>query len=172
MTRVSSGLCRSTSIRPSSASFAISHSTMAEMLQVRDCSNSCSRGFSLPASAWSRMCVSRFSIPADAGREDVALDLELALEAADQARRVAAERDQFGHRTPVLRDDDAVRAHAIEQREALLLETGRGDGLHHGSALCHWTEKMSSHPRARPVALQGESVLGACGPEHLRQQLG
>src|SRR5262249_4854962 len=99
-------------MRPSSASFVISQRTMAEMLQ--GCASRIwrSRGFKLPATAWSRMCVSRFSIRSDTDREDVALDLELTLEAPDEARRVAPQGDHVADRTAVCGEECLLRVAA------------------------------------------------------------
>src|SRR3989304_9972780 len=121
---------RSISIRPSLASLAISQRTMAEMLQVSSESKRRSRGVRLPPSACRRTWVSRLSIPGEPRGADVALDPDLTLEAADQIRRIVAKRDQLGNRLAVLGDHDPLRIDPVEQREALLLEFGGGDGLH------------------------------------------
>jgi hypothetical protein len=70
------------------------------------------------------MCVSRFSIPPDARREDVALDGQLALEAADEGRGLRGDGNELRHRPTVLRDDDPLGADPVEQGEALGLELG------------------------------------------------
>jgi hypothetical protein len=76
------------------------------------------------------MCVSRFSIPLDARREDIALDRQLALEAADESRGLRRDRDELRHRPAVLRDDDAFGTDSVEQGQALGLELGGRDRLH------------------------------------------
>src|SRR5712691_2954220 len=128
--RVSSTSSSFSSIRPSSASLPISQITMAEMLQGSSPSNAASRPVSSPARAWSRMWVSRLSIPPESGGQDVALDPDLAPQASDQGSGLGADRDELRHRLAVLRDHDALGRHPIEQGKALGLELGGGDRLH------------------------------------------
>jgi hypothetical protein len=85
--------------------------------------------------------VSRFSIPADARREDVPLDGEFALEAADQTCGLRRDGDELGDRFAMLRDDDALWAHPVEQGKTLGLELGGRNCFHEidsttGQKLC------------------------------------
>jgi hypothetical protein len=74
--------------------------------------------------------VSRFSIPAEPGREDVARDPELPGEAPDQLAGIGADGDELGDRPAALGDHKAFGADAIEDRQTLLLELGGRDRLH------------------------------------------
>ena len=74
--------------------------------------------------------MSRLSIPPDPGGEDVCLDLQAALEAANQIRRIGRDRQEPRDRPAVLGDDDAFGIDAVEERQTLFLEFRRGDGLH------------------------------------------
>src|SRR3990172_1741681 len=76
------------------------------------------------------MWVSRFSMPAHAGRKDLALDPHLSPQRADQASGVRTEGDQLRDRLSALGDDDAVGTDVFEQREALFFEL-RGSDLAH-----------------------------------------
>src|SRR5207245_2316691 len=144
--RTTSGSSRSTSIRPSCASLAISHKTMAEMLQRRVRRSFSSAGLRLSPRAWSRMCVSRLSIPLGPGREDVTLDLQSALQRTDEGGRFRANRDQLGHGPAALRDHDAFIVDLVEDREALLLEL-RGCDLLHGRKIALVTSSVQSAPQ-------------------------
>jgi len=73
--------------------------------------------------------VSRFSIPLDADGQDIVLDLNLAPKTSDQVYVIGMNRDQLGHWLSMLRNDDALRAHSIEQSQALFLELSGGHGL-------------------------------------------
>src|SRR6516225_2305925 len=95
---------RSTSMRPSSASFANSQSTIAEIPHRLVRSKLRSAGFSAPISAKTRMWVSRLSIPAGASRQDVADDRQLPAQAADQLTRLRVDRYQLGDRFAALCD--------------------------------------------------------------------
>src|SRR5581483_3495887 len=96
-------------------------------------SSASSRRVRLPASAWRKMWVSRLSIPAQAGRKDVALDLDLAGEAADQRLRIGADREELGDGPAALGDYHAFRVDAVEDREAVGLELGCRDRAHRRS---------------------------------------
>src|SRR6266571_869604 len=100
------------------------------MLQISFCRSWVSRGLSAPVTAYSNTCVSTFSIPVDTGGEDVALDLDLALERADEARRVSAEGNQLRHRLPPFRDHDSVLVDLVDQRQAAFLEFCGGHLFH------------------------------------------
>src|SRR5713226_4072494 len=117
--RVSSTSSRFSSIRPSSASLPISQITMAEMLQGSSPSNAASRPVSSPASAWSRMWVSRLSIPPESGGQDVALDPDLAPQASDESCGLGAHRDELRHRLAGLLDHDVLRLDPSQQGQAL-----------------------------------------------------
>src|SRR5665213_487033 len=120
--RVKSAESRSSVIRPNWASFAISQRTIADTPHEFPSSNLRSAGLNEPASANSRMWVSRLSIPFDSGGEDVARYIQLAFHAADQVSATGLDRNQPGHRFAMLRYDDAAGTEAIEQGKALLLE--------------------------------------------------
>src|ERR1051325_8105745 len=76
------------------------------------------------------MCISRFSIPAHAGREDVPLDLDLAFEGADQTRRLGANRNQLRHRLAMLGNDEPIGIQTVENRQTTLLESRRAHLFH------------------------------------------
>jgi len=66
--------------------------------------------------------VSRLSIPPETGRENVSLDLDLPLEASDQALRLRPDGDEFRHGLPVLRNDDPLGVDAVQKSKAPFLE--------------------------------------------------
>ena len=75
------------------------------------------------------MCVSRFSIPLDAGSQNVTLDFDFPFEAADQVRVVGMDGHEFGDRFAVFGYENALRANSIEQRQTLFLELRGGYGF-------------------------------------------
>src|SRR5579864_7418967 len=68
------------------------------------------------------MWVSRFSIPIESCREDVAVNADLALHTTDEAGAIGAGWNQAGHRLAVLGDHDAFRIEIVQQRQALFFE--------------------------------------------------
>lgn len=74
--------------------------------------------------------MSRLSMPLEARREDISLDLETALQLSDELGRLGPNRNELGDRLSAFRDDDALLAHAVEKREALFLELRRRDLFH------------------------------------------
>jgi hypothetical protein len=74
--------------------------------------------------------VSRFSIPAQAGREKVAPYPELARQAADQLAGIGPDGDELRDGPPPLGDHEPLGIDAIEDRKTLLLELGGGNRLH------------------------------------------
>src|SRR6266545_2930910 len=128
--RSSSESSRSSSMRPSSASLASSHKTMAEIPQRAVRRIRPSRDVTSPVMAWSRMWVSRLSMPLETRREDVPFDLEPSLQLPDELCRLCSDRNQLGNRFSSLRNDDAIFAYPIEKRKALFFEL-RGRNLFH-----------------------------------------
>src|ERR1700682_2601398 len=108
-------------MRPSCVSFAVSQSTIADMLQRWAVSSLRSPGRSVPATAYSSTWVSRLSIPRHASGENGALDVQFAGERADEVRRIGGKRHQLRHRLSPFGDDDALGIDLVEQREARLL---------------------------------------------------
>jgi hypothetical protein len=74
--------------------------------------------------------VSRFSIPFDSRRHDVARDFKTALQFADQVSARLLDRQQAGDRLAPLGDDHAVRADVIHQGQAPGFEIAGGNRLH------------------------------------------
>jgi hypothetical protein len=94
------------------------------------------------------------SIPRETGREDIALDPDLALQAPDERRRLRADGDQLRDRFPVLGDDDPLGIDAIEERQAALFELGRRNDLHAAILAgvrnsVHFQSITGEEPRAR-----------------------
>src|SRR2546426_12567013 len=116
---------------------------MADMLHESPDKSRSSRDVSSPASAWIRTWVSRFSIPPQARRQDVAFDLDLSLEGPDQCRGCRLDRDELRHRPAVLGDHDALGTHLVEDGETFLLELCGAHRLH-GRGEYTWSQIMSS----------------------------
>src|ERR1700735_254151 len=96
---------------------------MSEMPHSSAASTCRSAGVSKLLTAWSRMWVSRFSIPLDPGREQVVGRVEdHSWNAADQISTGLANRDQSGYRMPVPGNQNSVGRQILHQRQALLAE--------------------------------------------------
>ncbi len=89
------------------------------------------------------MWVSRFSIPFEAGGQDVALYLYPSFHAANESGTVCACRYDAGNRLAMLRDDDPLRPEIIQQRKALLFEFRRVNLYHTDDYIiaekCDWS---------------------------------
>src|SRR5205823_327959 len=111
----------SITILPRCASFASSQRTMAEMPHGLAFSRRRSAGVRVSSSAWTRMCVSRFSIPPDSRGHQVAFYLDAALHAADQIGATGVHGHQAAHRFPMLGNDDSFGIEIVQQGQALFL---------------------------------------------------
>ena len=80
-----------------------------------------------------RMCASRLSIciPAKAGSEYAAPDLDLMPEAAYQIDSLTVVWEDAGDRPAMLRHDKAIGVELVQQRQTLLLELRGSNPLHH-----------------------------------------
>ena len=68
------------------------------------------------------MSRSSIRIPAEAGRQDIAPNLDLVSQAADQVGALLVIGNDARDRHAVLGDDQALRVQSVQQRQALLLE--------------------------------------------------
>ena len=120
-------------LAPSWLSLASSHRTLAEILHRLAISSACSRGRRRPASASTRMGVSRFSIPVHTSRGDVAAHLQPGLHASNQTGAIRFERNESSHRPAALGDEHTFRVQPIHDRQTALFEARCGNLFHRSS---------------------------------------
>ena len=81
------------------------------------------------------MCVSRLSMPADAGREDIALDFNSAFHTANERSAIGTHRYDARHGFAMFGYDNPFGAQIVEQGKALFFESGRINLVHAPSLL-------------------------------------
>jgi hypothetical protein len=79
--------------------------------------------------------VVRFSIPLDTGRKNIPFDFQLAFEASDHFCVVRMDWDELGNRLALFGDNDSVRIHSVEQRQALFFKFSSWDCFHERTIL-------------------------------------
>jgi len=125
-----SGLSRSMSRRPSLIIFASSQSTMSEITNCSPWMSRSSLSEKSPISKETRTCVSRLSIPLDAGWVEAPFDLDFSLRRAYQLEIVFnRNRSDLGNGPAPFSDDQPWRTELFQNSQALCLELAGADGV-------------------------------------------